>query len=713
MFQCFWISGIEHKQCDQKFSQKSFLKAHLKCHHAGDRVCACPYCGTFLANTTKLSDHVHRRQPTNDTPLICVLCQKKFSTSRLLKIHCRKHVKSVKCAYCDVVMDCASAVSKHMKIVHARIRTEKCPNCDQTFGLKTDLQKHIYAIHKTEPQFSCRYCDKKFRWEKQLRGHEKTHSDDYTPTPYLCHKCPMKYKNGSSLSRHFISQHNLPLPAGFNRFQYKKCHDGFYRLQTSRCISKNVVEALPFMIISLKTFERLKSIRTFSTSSVRRILSQEFQLNNEWQNRHIALKELNLGGDYEWIAAVHKKFVGGGKASAVDVDAATCLSEESDQLEDILELVYKLRHTENAADLLPSTEYALYRLFLKHNAHEELFKVLNDPINYGVFPNYHVSALLLSHYIKAKNYPTAAKIASILFQQEMFDNKFLNLIAFYSLIKFCELPAEERIFDEIIQKRIVTIDEDDINEDDLRTMKFPFLKNRYFDEHFDLVETNALVGKSLEWFGRELQSSMDQGIVFNVQILACLLRENYAELEKLLSVGVELSSSVVSAVRGHLEGLISKLPEESREENEQFKLFSACIAKLEASPISEKPISDIIFTKIEELQREGEKELMEEQRVLFKNWGQERKEFVRLQAERVNLKLKIEEIKAEIQKKHEEKEKLFFFENRVNWEDRAAEKDKLFEEFNLDKKDESITESEYAKTMFEKALKPIQRVSNS
>uniref|UniRef100_A0A914YJC1 Uncharacterized protein n=1 Tax=Panagrolaimus superbus TaxID=310955 RepID=A0A914YJC1_9BILA len=104
---------------------------------------------------------------------------------------------------------------------------------------------------------------------------------------------------------------------------------------------------------------------------------------------------------------------------------------------------------------------------------------------------------------------------------------------------------------------------------------------------------------------------------------------------------------------------------------------------------------------------------MEEQKALYKTWGHERKEFVRLQAERVNLKLKIEEIKAEIQKMHEDKEKLFFFENRVNWEDRAAEKDKLFEEFNLDKKDESITEGEYAKTMFEKAFKPLQQVTPS
>ena len=122
------------------------------------------------------------------------------------------------------------------------------------------------------------------------------------------------------------------------------------------------------------------SLRHLSTTSLRRVLSQGFYLDKEWESRHSALKELNLGGDYEWIAAVQKKFVGGGKASAVDVDGAACISEEADQLNDIMELVYKLRHTENAADLLPSTEYALYRLLLKHEAVDELFKVVNDTV---------------------------------------------------------------------------------------------------------------------------------------------------------------------------------------------------------------------------------------------------------------------------------------------------------------------------------------------
>jgi hypothetical protein len=89
--------------------------------------------------------------------------------------------------------------------------------------------------------------------------------------------------------------------------------------------------------------------------------------------------------------------------SAVDVDAAVCLADEEDQLSDIVELIYKLRHTDNTVDLLPSTEYALFRFLLEYNDTDALFKVLNDPINYGVFMNAHCYCLAIDYLFKNDN----------------------------------------------------------------------------------------------------------------------------------------------------------------------------------------------------------------------------------------------------------------------------------------------------------------------
>jgi hypothetical protein len=79
------------------------------------------------------------------------------------------------------------------------------------------------------------------------------------------------------------------------------------------------------------------------------------------------------------------------------------LAREEDQQEDVTELVYKLRHTENTADLLESTEYGIVRFLLKWNSTQLLFKILNDPINYGIFMNEHAFCLTIDHLLKQDN----------------------------------------------------------------------------------------------------------------------------------------------------------------------------------------------------------------------------------------------------------------------------------------------------------------------
>jgi hypothetical protein len=96
---------------------KNNLRIHVR-HHSGDKYCACPFCGSFFANNTKLFDHINRRQNGGFLgqnfillknfflgDFICFLCQKKFNTARLLKIHCRRHVRNFKCAYCPMALE--------------------------------------------------------------------------------------------------------------------------------------------------------------------------------------------------------------------------------------------------------------------------------------------------------------------------------------------------------------------------------------------------------------------------------------------------------------------------------------------------------------------------------------------------------------------------------------------------------------------------------
>ncbi|ETN81049.1 hypothetical protein NECAME_08751, partial [Necator americanus] len=230
----------------------------------------------------------------------------------------------------------------------------------------------------------------------------------------------------------------------------------------------------------------------------RNLLSKAFWLENEWSSRHSELAKLGLGGDYEWIGAVQKKFVGG-VASAIDVDAAVCIAEQKDQILDILDLIYKLRHSENAADFLASSEYALIRLLLRHDA-SLLFKLAVDTINYGVFMNEHAACLAIDHFIEKDNIGGAALLSSWIMQQEMTENELLNLLVLYACSKWIELPVEKQImpFEEA--------EDVDVNEDDVKTFKFPYLKNAQFDSHFDLKDPHLLVGKTFLWVARDSRS---------------------------------------------------------------------------------------------------------------------------------------------------------------------------------------------------------------
>ncbi|MFH4981918.1 hypothetical protein AB6A40_008627 [Gnathostoma spinigerum] len=202
--------------------------------------------------------------------------------------------------------------------------------------------------------------------------------------------------------------------------------------------------------------------------SHRGLLSKKFLLQVEWGHGHERMGKFSLGGDYEWIAAVQKKFAGGGMASAIDVDVAVCGADEKDQLDDIIELMYKLRHTKFAADVLPSSEYAIIRAALKHNAVDLLFKVLSDPINYGIFLNEHSACLLVDYLLESNNVAGAAKVATIVMQQEMFSSTLANILCIYALLKWTELSPSQRLFDKVV---LPPVKQEEVNEEDQVTLR--------------------------------------------------------------------------------------------------------------------------------------------------------------------------------------------------------------------------------------------------
>ncbi|VDN38708.1 unnamed protein product [Gongylonema pulchrum] len=241
-----------------RFKNKARLRVHLR-HHSGDKITACPYCGVFLASNSKLTDHLYRRVKAkvsvciadaakvgDERSVCCSLCHRQFETKRLLREHCRRHVMGYKCNYCIVTADSPSSLRRHIATVHAKERVYPCQFCEQRYFQRADLQRHE-AVHRSDYTNDCEQCGESFRWRKQLLAHLRKHDSDYKPYTHLCHLCPAKYMSGFGLSRHLIGRHRCKVPEGFSRFHYKKCKDGFARLQTSRCLSRDLARKMGFI----------------------------------------------------------------------------------------------------------------------------------------------------------------------------------------------------------------------------------------------------------------------------------------------------------------------------------------------------------------------------------------------------------------------------------------------------------------------------------
>jgi len=128
------------------------------------------------------------------------------------------------------------------------------------FSCKTqnDLNKHINLKHdENRTEYSCDECEFKTKDVNSMKRHMlKFHMNNENAldfkdgqqfsSSYMCHVegCGKVYCQGTTLSKHLKTTHNFQWPSGHSRFRYKLESDGFYRLQTLRYESIELVELL-------------------------------------------------------------------------------------------------------------------------------------------------------------------------------------------------------------------------------------------------------------------------------------------------------------------------------------------------------------------------------------------------------------------------------------------------------------------------------------
>lgn len=232
---------------------------------------------------------------------------------------------------------------------------------------------------------------------------------------------------------------------------------------------------------------RLRETRLFLTDA--------YKCDDVWQERLACslLKKVDHEVLYHKLSSLldNKKQV-----SAVDLDVFANSLTDSTYLEELDDLTHRFRLSAQTGTLLPSTHHAVARLYLASNNANDLIRILRDRLNYGIFPDYYLCNLLMDTFIKNNDYRNAAVIASNQMLQEELDNDITRTLGLYSCLKFITNPTEWE------EKQPESEEKTEEDEEEDTRVRVDFLRNPYFDDHFDLTDGDHLVGKTMLAIGK-------------------------------------------------------------------------------------------------------------------------------------------------------------------------------------------------------------------
>lgn len=422
-------------------------------------------------------------------------------------------------------------------------------------------------------------------------------------------------------------------------------------------------------------------LRKFSTSRVlwRPELSAEYKSKKLWEERF----SCPLLNDEDVVKRINNKIIRGDSLNNLELDIFVNISsphtEETVHLEESAVLLNKLRKSLAADTLLPSTPDAVCRLFLASNRLSSLISILNDRVNYGVFPNFFVLNLLLDEALEKNNYAAASKLASLVMLQEEFGtNPITDGLALYSVAKYIEsrgnfddwpmcdistdpilgLKVNNQVDDSTKdQEENKSEENEDEDEEDAEYIRVPFLRNPYFDNHFDLTDPRKICGKTLSMLSTAY-SSQNNEIAWKSKLLGDILQGNWSSasesIENCKKSNVSLGP-VAELSKFYLDTLHSVDPPKSEDRE-------ALISGLDSLSEGGESLSKLVDSSCSNFV-DAEKVDIQQLRSCYSKDSKLRQECNNV----LNEKLKRDELIAEIRKKKEDlklkEQYLYFYDN--------------------------------------------------
>ncbi|CAG4940583.1 unnamed protein product [Colias eurytheme] len=402
-------------------------------------------------------------------------------------------------------------------------------------------------------------------------------------------------------------------------------------------------------------------------------LTNEYKCINAWNKQTTSpiLTKLNLNDFY---TSLEQNYSSKGVMSAIDVDIFANAVKDPSYLDELKDLLHKLRLTADTGNTLESTHHATVRNYLDFGNIQELIEILKDPLNYGIFLDCFAANLLLDKLITSQNYELASNVASLIMLQEDYSNDITCSLCQYACYKFISeyKPPLDENKTEKENKKVEEI-----------KIRVKYLRNEYFDDHFDIKDIKILTGKTLAWISKQFQDNTSN----NLQLLGWLYYKKY---DKLLSLCEKLAGNTSFKVYKEVLNLIEA---ESTEDSKE--ILGKCLSLFSNSEIIEDKMEESIKIMVENAINRSQNKDIAAQEEMFQNWEIIRETRLQEQTKRLDRIKRIQSIEEKQKELQKEEQKLWFFENEEKIDLQIEEKEQLEDKKEVESKTHNKSDEDY------------------
>ncbi|KAJ8724975.1 hypothetical protein PYW07_015933 [Mythimna separata] len=407
-------------------------------------------------------------------------------------------------------------------------------------------------------------------------------------------------------------------------------------------------------------------------------LSNEYKCTEAWNNMNSSpvFNKISIPDFYN---VLDQNYASKGVISAIDVDMFANAIKDGSHLEELKDLLHKLRTTAETGNMLDSTQQATVRNFIEYGEIKELVEILKDPLNFGVFLDDYTANILLDKLITLPDFQLAARVASLIMLQEEFNNEITCTLCQYACYKYISSYTPEPTEPAPAAEKNKKVEEIKI--------RVKFLRNPFFDDHFDIKDTHTLSGKTLAWISERASNNLNN----NLQIIGWLAYKKY---DKLSAFCEKMSSDKSFKVNKEVLELLQK--ENATAEAESKAILENCFTTLSKSEQnSETSLEESLKVAIENAINKLHKNDVSQQKQLFQSWAKLRDEKLEEQAQRLDRARRIQLIQQKQNEMKDQEQKLWFFENEDQIDLQIEEKEKLVDKTVLKKTATKTSDENY------------------